>query len=146
MSFISVKSSAGMNRTITMVRLELWTRKWTVLMLFSRADLWLKVSCVLMVSLLPLHPGDRPPRSYDTPGGPGHVAIHPQWGSSQAAGQEPADFHSADHQADSHRSAGVWGHPAASPRCTTALRLHQCQRRKGWVYVHTHIHTPLQFP
>lgn len=93
-----------------------------------------------MVSRLPLHPGVRPPQSHDTPGGPGHVAVHSQRGSSQTAGQEPTDVHPADHQADPHRSTGVWGHPAASPCCTTALRLHQRQRGQGWVYVHKFIY------
>lgn len=115
-------------------------------MIWTRVDLSEYVSrwvASLMISLLPHCPGVRSARSHDTPGGPGYVAIHPQRGSSQAAGQEPPDVHLADHQADPHCSAGVWRHPAASPCCTTALRLYQCQRRQGWVYVHAHIHNTL---
>lgn len=97
----------------------------------------------LMMSLLPLRPGVRTPRSHDTSGGPGHVTVHSQRGSSQTAGQEPPDIHPADHQADPHRSPGVWGHSAASPCGTAALRLHQRQCRQSWVYVHTFINTTL---
>lgn len=89
-------------------------------------------------SVLSVRPGVRPSWSHDTPGGTGNVTVHPQRGSSQAAGQEPPDIHPADHQAHPHCSAGVRRHSAASTCCSTPLRLHQRQRCQGWVYVHTH--------
>lgn len=86
-------------------------------------------------------PGVRTTWSYDTPRGSRDVAIYPQWGSSQAVGQEPPDVHPANNQTDSHRTEGVWRHPAATSCRTTALCFHQCQRCQGWVYVDVYIHS-----
>lgn len=101
----------------------------------SRGDLF------LMMSLFCHCPGVRTTWSYDTPRGSRDVAIYPQRGSSQAVGQEPPDVHPANNQTDSHRTEGVWRHPAATSCRTTALCFHQCQRCQGWVYVYVYIHS-----